>query len=64
MGYEPYRSLVGWLEDATPFTLYIDDVPIKGCYLRECNLNLADRELYVQIYTPFPAQEVRQWFGV
>ena len=48
------RRFVDWLADE-----FIDDVQVEGCYLRECNMNLAARELYVQIYTPFPAQEQR-----
>ena len=48
------RRFVDWLADG-----FIDDVQVEGCYLRECNMNLAARELYVQIYTPFPAQEQR-----
>ena len=53
------RRFVDWLADE-----FIGDVQVEGCYLRKCNMNLAARELYVQIYTPFPAQEVRGWFGV
>ena len=63
MGAKPFDILVPWYEDETSLSLLVDDnTPVKGCSLRECSMDLSQKRLYVTLYTPFPAQEVRHWF--
>ena len=63
MGREPFDTLSSWHSDHSSVTLEVSDLEkVEGCLLRECSLNLSARRLYVQIYTPFSAQEVRHWF--
>ena len=64
LGKEPFDTLSGWQwEDNTELSLHIGkSEPIGKCSLRECTLDLSKTRLYVQVYTPFRAQEVRHWF--
>ena len=63
MGHEPFDSLVKWYIEETHLTLLLgDNDPIEGCSLRECSLNMSAQQLYITVYTKFPAQEVRHWF--
>ena len=65
MGAEPFNTLILWHEEAETITLLVDDMtPVKDCLLRECNLDMSQRRLYITLYTPYSAQEVRGWFGV
>ena len=64
MGAEPFDSLNRWRDDGTPVFLKIDDLAEVGnCLLRECNLDMRNRRLYITLYTPHGVQDVRGWFG-
>lgn len=64
IGEDPYKTLSEWQwEDNRNLALHIGNHdPIDKCSLRECSLDLQQSRLYVEVYTPFPAQEVRHWF--
>ena len=63
LGEEPYGSVVAWQYEDAKFALVAPGLePIEGCSVRECNLNIENRDLYIQIYVPRPAQQVRHWF--
>ena len=65
MGENPFKTLSPWHYDGVPLTLGMDDLAAVGdCRLRECTLNPSTRSLYVQVYTRFPAQQVRHWLNV
>ena len=64
MGNEPFATLSSWDFDETPVILEVANLPkVEGCSFRECSLDMWARRLYVQIYTPFRAQEVQHWFA-
>ena len=65
LGKEPFDTLSAWKwEDNRELTLHIGNgAPIDKCSLRECTLNLHTESLYVQVYTPHQAQQVRHWFS-
>ena len=59
----PFDQLSDWYSSESKLTLKGEDIgTIEECLLRECNLDLSQSRLYVSIYTPFPAQQVRHWF--
>ena len=63
LGVEPFGSVSDWFEDGAMVDLKIDDLElVKGCKVRECNLNISSRDLYIELFVPFTAQEVRGWF--
>ena len=77
MGAEPYDSVVAWYQEDTKFSLELEEVDAKmgssflelgdagkgECSVRECDLNIESRTLYISIYVPSPAQQVRHWFS-
>jgi hypothetical protein len=65
LGKEPLDTLSAWQwEDNRELTLHIGNgAPIDKCSLRECTLDLNAGQLYVGLYTSYPAQEVRHWFN-
>ena len=61
---EPFDSLARWHFESSELTFRSESSgEIEGCSIRECRLDLRHLNLYVGIYTPFPAQQVRHWFG-
>ena len=63
MRAEPYDTLALWFEEDAEVTLLVEGInKVGGCRLRECSLDLERRRMYVEIYTPYSAQEVRHWF--
>ena len=63
LGVEPFGSVSDWFEDDAMVDLKIDDLElVKGCKVRECSLNISSGDLYIQLFVPFTAQEVRGWF--
>lgn len=61
---EPFDVLAVWLEQEEPVSLILTDqgVMVDGCLLRECSFDPSARRLYVGLYTPRHALEVRDWF--
>ena len=63
LGVEPFGSVSDWLHEEAMVGLKIDDQElIEGCKVRECNLRISNRDLYIELFVPFTAQEVRGWF--
>ena len=63
MKAEPFDTLTEWKDEQTIFSLFLNDgPPVERCSLRECSLDLSQQRLYITIYTPYPAQQVRHWF--
>ena len=63
LGVEPFGSVSDWFEDDAMVGLKIDDLElVKGCKVREYHLNISSGDLYIQLFVPFTAQEVRGWF--
>ena len=63
LGVEPFSAVSDWFEDGAMVDLKIDDLElVKGCKVRECSLSISSGDLYIQLFVPFAAQEVRSWF--
>ena len=63
MGSEPFDSVSAWLAEDSTVCLKVDSLElVEGCKVRECNLNISSRTLYIGLFVPFPAQQVRHWF--
>ena len=63
MGAEPFNTLSEWHYEGREVTLLVEGaIPIGGCSLRECSLDMDTRRLYITVYTPERAQVVRHWF--
>ena len=63
MKEEPFNSVVAWQYEEAMVTLEAPELEsIEGCSVRECNLDVENQALYIQLYVPFPAQQVRHWF--
>ena len=63
MGAEPFDSVSAWLAEGAMVCLQVDDLKlVEGCKVRECRLDISDRTLYIGLFVPFPAQQVRHWF--
>lgn len=64
MKEEPFNSVVAWQYEEAKVTLKAPELePIEGCSLRECNLDIENQSLYIQLYLPISAQQVRHWFN-
>ena len=63
MGEEPYGSVVAWQYEEAKFALVAPGLEsIEGCSVRGCHLDIENRDLYIELFVPFPAQQVRHWF--
>ena len=63
MKEQPFDSIVAWQDEEAKVTLETSELAaIEGCSIRECTLDIANQALYVQLFVPFPAQQVRHWF--
>lgn len=62
MGDEPFNTLTEWYVNDESLTLDLGESGVRRCGIRECSLDIWNRELYVQLYLNHPAQHVRSWF--
>ena len=63
MKEEPFNSVVAWQYEEAMVTLEAPELEsIEGCSVRECNLDVENQALHIQLYVPSPAQQVRHWF--
>ena len=63
LGVEPFSSVSDWRGKGAIVGLKIDDLKlVEGCGVRECSFNVSSGRLYIQLFVPFAAQEVRGWF--
>ena len=61
---DPFDTVSRWYDESKSITLEVGDLQkVEGCAVRTCSLDLRDKSLYVEIYTPFPVQQVRHWFS-
>ena len=62
---ELFGSVSDWLQEDAMVGLKVDDLElVEDCKVRECNLDISSRTLYIQLFVPFTAQEVRGWFMI
>ena len=62
---EPFGSVSDWLQEDAMVGLKVDDLElVEDCKVRECNLDISSRTLYIQLFVPFTAQKVRGWFMI
>ena len=63
VAWDELNALSEWYHDGTVLTLTVGTGPdVKPCSLRECALDPSTQQFYVQVYTPFPFQHLRDWF--
>ena len=64
MGAQPFDSIIVWQEENAKLALETDELDtIEGCLVRECSLDISTRTLYIQLFVPVPAQQLRHWFA-
>ena len=64
MGAQPFDSIIAWQEENANFALETDELAaIEGCLVRECSLDISNRALYIQLFVPVSAQQLRHWFA-